>query len=136
MPPEIVTRLVLVLKGLARRQEEQQNESFDCSILKAMTRNYNTLSEATTDLKKRGYTYDFNLKHDCVECPAIQLQLAPERFSVDEFYRFEGMSSTDDNAIVFAIRSTNGIKGTLVDAYGVYAESLSDAMVRKLAINR
>lgn len=99
-----------------------------------MPRPYATLSEATTDLKKRGYTYDFNLKSDCVECPALKLRLTPEKFSVDEFYRFEGESSTDDNAIVFAIRSGNGIKGVLVDAYGVYAESLNEAMIRKLAI--
>jgi len=53
-----------------------------------------------------------------------------------EFHRFEGMSSTDDNSIVFAITSTEGVKGVLVDAYGVYAENLNDAMIKKLSIKR
>jgi len=58
--------------------------------------------------------------------------LYPEDFEVDAFYRFEGMSSPDDNSIVYAISGKNGIKGILVDAYGVYSSSLSGAMVQKL----
>jgi hypothetical protein len=99
-------------------------------------KNYSSLSVATNDLRARGYTVDFNLKPECIECPSLQLQLTPERFSVDEFYRFEGMSSTDDNSIVYAISSDTGLKGILVDAYGVYASSLNDAMIKKLSITR
>ena len=101
-----------------------------------MRKTYSSLSEAMNDLKARGYTEDFNLKPDCVECNSLQLKLHPEDFAVDEFYRFEGMSSTDDNSIVFAISSKKGVKGILVDAYGVYAENLNDAMISKLAIKR
>lgn len=97
---------------------------------------YTSLSEATNDLKVRGYTHDFNLRPDYVECPGLQLQLSPEKFTIDEFHRFEGMSSTDDNSIVFAITSDQGVKGVLVDAYGVYASNLNDAMIKKLSIRR
>lgn len=97
---------------------------------------YTTLSEATNDLRKRGYTNDFNIKCEGVECPALELKLEPEHFTVDEFYRFEGMSSTDDNSIVFAITSNKGVKGVLVDAYGVYSSNLNDAMIKKLSIKR
>jgi hypothetical protein len=101
-----------------------------------MRAHYKSLSEATNGLKARGYIHDFNLKSDCIECPALQLQLRPETFSVDEFHRFEGMSSTDDNSIVFAITSDQGVKGVFVDAYGVYASNLNDAMIKKLSIRR
>jgi hypothetical protein len=99
-------------------------------------KNYRSLSEATNDLKARGYTEDFNLQPTCIACPSLKLQWQPEEFSIDEFYRFEGMSSVDDNSIVFAISSSDGVKGVLVDAYGVYAENLNDAMIKKLAIKR
>jgi hypothetical protein len=102
----------------------------------SMKKYYSSLSEATNDLKTRGYTYDFNLKGDCVECPALKLRLTPELFTVDEFHRFEGMSSTDDNSIVFAITSAEGLKGVLVDEYGVYASSLSEDMIKKLRISQ
>jgi len=95
-------------------------------------KNYDTLSEAIKDLQQRGYTYDFNLKPTCLECPSLKLEIHPEDFEVVEMYRFEGMSSTDDNSILYAISSLNGIKGTLVDAYGVYAENISEEMRKKL----
>jgi hypothetical protein len=98
-------------------------------------KNYTTLSEATNDLKKRGYTEDFNLQPHCIESSTHSLKLHPEDFKVDEFHRFEGMSNTDDNSIVFAISSKDGVKGVLVDAYGVYAENLSESMIRKLSIS-
>ena len=99
-------------------------------------KSYRTLSDATNDLKARGYTEDFNLKPTCIECPSLQLQLHPEDFTIDEFHRFEGMSNPDDNSIVFAISSKEGVKGVLVDAYGVYAENLNEAMIRKLKMSR
>lgn len=97
-------------------------------------KSYNTLSEATSDLKKRGYKEDFNLQPDCIECSALRLQWKPENFTVDEYHRFEGMSDPDDNSIVFAISSKDGVKGILVDAYGVYSENLTEPMIRKLAV--
>lgn len=95
-------------------------------------KNYDTLSEAANDLQKRGYTYDFNLKPHCLECATLKLEIHPEDFQVDETHRFEGMSSTDDNSVLYAISSKEGIKGLLVDAYGVYAENISEAMRNKL----
>lgn len=92
---------------------------------------YATLSDATNNLKKRGYNVDLNLKAACVECPAYDLRLYPEDFTIDEFYRFEGMSNPSDNSIVYAISSSDGVKGVLVDAYGMYAENLNDAMIKK-----
>jgi hypothetical protein len=99
-------------------------------------KNYSSLSEAINDLKSRGYVEDFNLKPHCLECKSLSLQLNPEDFQVDEFYRFEGMSNPDDNSILFAISSSQGVKGVLVDAYGVYADNLTEGMIKKLAIKR
>jgi len=95
-------------------------------------KNYDTLSEAINDLQLRGYTYDFNLAPDCLKCASLELEIHPEAFEVDELHRFEGMSSTDDNSILYAISSKKGVKGLLVDAYGVYAENISEEMRKKL----
>jgi hypothetical protein len=96
---------------------------------------FETLSEAITDLKTRGYIHDFNLHPDWIECPPLSIKLSPAEFHVDEVHRFEGMNDPDDSSILFAISSSQGVKGILVDAYGVYAESLSSAMVNKLRID-
>ena len=66
-----------------------------------------------------------------MECASLDIGIQPEDFQVDEVYRFEG-SSTDDNSILYAISSKNGIKGLLVDAYGVYDENISEEMRKRL----
>ncbi len=95
-------------------------------------KNYDTLSEAINELKANGYTYDFNLKPECLECASLKIEILPEDFQVDEVHRFEGMSSTDDNSVLYAISAKDGIRGLLVDAYGVYAENISEKMRNKL----
>lgn len=93
---------------------------------------YDTLSEAINDLQANGYTYDFNLKPEYLECLSLKIEIIPEDFVVDEMHRFDGMSSTDDNSVLYAISSKNDIKGLLVDSYGVYAENISEEMRKKL----
>lgn len=93
---------------------------------------YNTMVETLNNLRERGYTVDFNLQSTCLECPQLHLELKPEEFEIDEVHRFEGASNPDDNAVVYAISSDKGIKGVLVDAYGVYANAITPDMARKL----
>lgn len=97
-------------------------------------KNYDTLSEAVNDLGKRGYSHDFKLGGNAITCEALDLQLEPEKFKIDEHYRFEGASNPGDNSVVYAISSDDGIKGVIIDAYGVYAESLSFEMLEKLKV--
>lgn len=99
--------------------------------MKNSAENYDTLSEAIQGLRREGYTEDFNLKPHCLMCPSSKLELHPEEFHVDAFYRFEGMSNPDDNSILYAI-SGEGIKGILVDAYGAYSDNLTEPMISKL----
>jgi len=96
---------------------------------------YATLSEAITALKERGYSVDFNLHPEWIECPQLDMRLKPEEFHVDEVHRFEGMTSPDDSEILFAVRTSHGVRGLLIDAYGVYADAISPAMARKLTID-
>ena len=96
---------------------------------------YSTLSEAMTALRGKGYTIDFNLHPEWIECPQLDVRLRPEEFHVDEVHRFEGMTSPDDSEILFALSSNRGIRGLLVDAYGAYSDSISAAMAQKLTID-
>jgi hypothetical protein len=99
-------------------------------------RSYSTVTEALNGLKDEGYVLDFNLKADCVECKTLDMQLYPADFGIDKFYRFEGASNPDDSAIVYAISSVSGLKGTLVDAYDAYVDSLTNEMIKKIKIKR
>ena len=93
---------------------------------------YGDLLEAIKGLKARGYTLDFNLEKDRIICSAPEFHA--HEFEVDEYHRFEGMSSTDDNSIIYAITTDDGQKGTLITAYGVYADGTTGSIVDKLTI--
>lgn len=95
-------------------------------------KNYESLIDALDDLRKRGYEADFATQTVCLYCGDLDLRLNPEEFNVDEVHRFEGNSNPDDAAVVYAISSSTGVKGTLVDGYGAYSENLSFDMAKKL----
>ena len=96
---------------------------------------YVTLSETMNELRKEGYVEDFNLQQNCLECRNGQFKVFTDEFKVDKFYRFEGECNPSDSAILYAISSdTQGLKGILVNAYGIYSESVTDEMAEKLVI--
>lgn len=97
---------------------------------------YDTLSEAIEDLKSQGYIYDFNLEEKQLCCESLDKTFPPKEFKVVGSYRFEGMSNPDDNSVLYVIETNNGEKGTLVDAYGVYSDSISLEMAQRLRMDR
>jgi hypothetical protein len=88
--------------------------------------------EALNDLRKRGYDTDFELQSNCLYCSNLDLRLNEEEFSIDEIYRFEGDSNPDDNAVIYALTSPTGVKGTIVDGYGASSDNISFEMAKKL----
>ncbi len=99
--------------------------------------NYDTVSLALNSLKARGYTTDFNIAFDKLTCSETNACLSPGEFEITEVYRFEGESNPSDEAVVYAVESKDGkMKGSLVNAYGVYADAMSDEMIKKLSMHR
>ena len=97
---------------------------------------YDTVSVAINSLKERGYTTDFNLAFDKLICRETKVCLNPAEFEITEVYRFEGESNPSDEAVVYAVESKDGkIKGTITSAFGMYADSVNDAMLKKLTIH-
>lgn len=94
---------------------------------------YHTLSEGINSLRKEGYTEDFNLKQDCIECGNGKFRIFQDEFRIDKVYRYEGDSNPDDESVLYAISSDkHNIKGILVNAYGIYSEDITDEMLSKL----
>ena len=94
-----------------------------------------TVIERLEELKERGFTYDFNMTAHALEVhkeDGIKLNLSPDDFDIVEVYRFEGMTNPSDTSILYAIESCDGLKGTLLSSYGVYADAMSNEMIKKL----
>lgn len=102
-----------------------------------MKESYGTLSQTINGLKTEGYTLDFNVRLECIVCNQTNTILSPDDFEIDKVYRFEGESNPDDESIVYAISSPkSGVKGVLINGYGIYADEASSALVQKLETHR
>ena len=97
---------------------------------------YDTVVAAIEGLKARGYTTNFNIAFDKIMCSDTKACLNPDEFEIVEVYRFEGNSDPDDQDVVYAVESIDGkMKGVITSAYGLYADSASTEMLRKLSMH-
>lgn len=94
-----------------------------------------TLIEIVDELRKEGYTEDFNLRENCLECQSGSFSLFHHDFQVDKYFRLEGETDPSDEVIIYAISAlANEAKGILVNSYGIYADPIAREMLDKLAI--
>jgi hypothetical protein len=81
-----------------------------------------TLAGTMEDLARRGFTEQFVLKAGGMRALPSGGTFSAGQLVVAEHYRFEGVSDPDDMAILYAIETLGGLRGTLADAFGVYSD--------------
>lgn len=82
-----------------------------------------TLVSCINTLSREGFSDDYKMTDKGLKSLKRDRIYSPEEVKVLNFYRFEGISDPADNSILYAIETTDGGRGTLVDAYGPYADS-------------
>ena len=93
-----------------------------------------SVGQAVSDLKNNGYSTEFRRDPNRLYCVEAHRWIGSEQFTVDESYHFEVRSSPNDDRVLYAISSDMGIKGVLVEGYGVYADNISHELAEKLVI--
>jgi hypothetical protein len=93
-----------------------------------------TLSSAIERLVDRGFTAHFGVVGDRLRAFDTGKTFGPQELIIREFQRFEGVSDPDDMAIVYAIESTDGTRGSLVDAFGAYSNPAVSALLHDVPI--
>jgi hypothetical protein len=99
-----------------------------------MTIEPRTVTGTLEALKQRGFTVTFEVVDDTIRARETGQSFAPEALAIREHHRFEGESDPDDMAVVYAIESQDGTRGTLVDAFGVYANPAISAVLKKVRV--
>ena len=98
---------------------------------------FESLIDAIGHYREQGYIENFNLSQDYLECNKHKFKISHTEFKIDEFYRFEDDSSSDQQSMIYAISSDKyGLKGTLIDGHSIYSEPISDQMLRKLQMRQ
>lgn len=91
---------------------------------------YNTLTNAIAALRMEGFNTNFALKENFVISNR-------DKFTIDELkivalYRYEGNSDPGDEATVYGIETTSGVKGILVVGDGIYSNPSSVEILKEL----
>ncbi|WP_242926245.1 hypothetical protein [Pontibacter vulgaris] len=84
-------------------------------------------------LKKDGYKTDFKVSGEGRLCNMEdKKEFSPEEVRIVDFYRFEGESDPSDMSILYAIETKSGMKGTISNSYGPYADQKVDSFLKQV----
>lgn len=96
--------------------------------------NYKTpQAEKIAELEEKGYKAHFQYTPRGLKNADDDEMFDENEMKLVDQFRYEGASNPDDMSILYVLETKDGkTKGTLVNAYGVYADADTDAFIRKL----
>jgi hypothetical protein len=110
------------------------------------THDYNKANDKTTfmtdmervvkKLEGQGYTDHYRVEKGKLHDLSNNKKYKAKDVKAVNFYRFEGISDPDDMSILYVIETTDGRKGTLIDAYGFYSDDETGSFLQQVDINK
>jgi hypothetical protein len=89
-----------------------------------------TLASVLNKIVKDGYEENFKVTDKGLQSLETEKTYAPDQVHIVNFFRFEGASDPSDSAILYVIETSDGAKGSLTDAYGMYADPEIDKFIK------
>ena len=94
------------------------------------------LEKCMDKLEEKGFTDQFRVEDNRIHNLTIDKFYAADDVLAVNFYRFEGISNPDDMSILYAIETSDGRKGTLVDAFGMYADLKTGEFMQQVEVHK
>ena len=91
-----------------------------------------SLSTCLNKVIMDGYTEDFKVTEKGMEGLHNKKNYQANQVHIVNFFRFEGTSNPDDEAVLYVIEADDGTKGTLIDAYNLYADPLVGEFIKNV----
>jgi hypothetical protein len=93
-----------------------------------------TLASVLNKIVKDGYTQNFKVTGDGLQLQSLETEKLyhPDEVHIVNFFRFEGVSDPSDSAILYIIETNDGARGSLTDAYGMYADLNIDKFIKEV----
>lgn len=93
-----------------------------------------TLTKALDGMRRRGFAAQFMVADGALRTVQGGPTFRPDQVTVLERRRFEGVSDPDDMAVLYGIETDTGVRGTLTDAFGTYADPEIGAFMSRVAM--
>ncbi|HEU4634009.1 MAG TPA: hypothetical protein VFS22_08500 [Flavisolibacter sp.] len=87
-------------------------------------------------LGEKGYTDQYRVEKGKLISTKTKKKYKAKDITAANFFRFEGISDPDDMSILYAIETDDGNRGTLVDAYGLYADDETGEFMKEVEIHK
>ena len=81
-----------------------------------------TVAGALRLFAARGFDREMSVRRARLHVSGPERDYGPADVRVRDHRRFEGVSDPGDTSVVYAIETVDGVRGTLVDGYNVYAD--------------
>lgn len=81
-----------------------------------------TVAGALRLFAARGFDREMSVRRARLHVSGPERDYGPADVRVRDHRRFEGVSDPVDTSVVYAIETVDGVRGTLVDGYNVYAD--------------
>ena len=91
-----------------------------------------TLSSVIERLTDHGFAANFGVVGNRLRAFGTDKSFGAHEVTIRGHERFEGVSDPDDMAIIYAIESLDGTRGSLVDAFGVYSNPAVSAFLQEV----
>ncbi|QEC52745.1 hypothetical protein EDD80_11276 [Anseongella ginsenosidimutans] len=89
-----------------------------------------TLSRVMEKLSEHGYGQEFRITGKGCELTDTGDTFAPEDLLIVRVFRFEGVSDPADMSVLYAVETSGGTKGYLLDAFGTYSDYDTDLFAK------
>jgi len=103
------------------------------TIEKSEETNLVRMSEVLADLQKRGFSYLFELKDDCISCK--DFRIAFEEFDILEVHSMENTPGRERYDLYAVKCDKFNIKGVIVNQFGTYSNGFSNICISKILNN-
>src|SRR6059058_3249890 len=110
------------MEGMKQQMPGKDNRTFEYNEANDRFTHMTDLEKCLNKLEAEGYHDQYKVEKGKLHDLNNDKKYKPRDVKAVNFFRFEGISNPDDMSILYAIETCDGRKGTLIDAYGLYAD--------------
>ena len=96
--------------------------------------NMTDMEKCLNKLESEGYSDQYKVEKGKLNDLTNNKKYKARDVKAVNFFRFEGITNPEDMSILYAIETSDGRKGTLIDAYGLYADDDTSAFMQEVEI--
>ena len=124
------------MERLDQQRPSNENRPMENDAANDRLTNMTELEKCLNKLEGEGYTDQYKVEKGKLCDLTNNKKYKAKDVKAVNFYRFEGNSNPDDMSILYAIETSDGRKGTLVDAYGFYSDDETGEFMNQIEISK